>query len=390
MADQNSVYIIDGCRSPIGRGHPEKGMYKDLRADELGVQTLKALLGRINIHHKTIDDFYLGCVGQHLEQGKNLARLILLLAGLPESIPGATVNRLCASSFTALQMAADSISAGTNEAVLVGGVEHMGHVPMTAAVDYNKKLFEDYDFQWTNMGLTAEKLSEIYQISREQQDKFTIESNERYFQAKENNFYEREIVPITLPDNREITTDEGPRVSSLEKLGTLKTVFKEDGTITAANSSGIADGAAMAMVGNQKYLSQTDNQYLAEIKAVANIGLDPTMMGLGPVYAIKKLLDKTRLSQSDIGLFEINEAFAVQVLACQRDLEIPTEKLNIHGGAVAMGHPLGMSGLRIVITLAHSMAEQNVRYGIASLCVGHGQGVAMLLERDRDKHIIIS
>ena len=381
MSDNNSVYIIDGCRSPIGRGHPEKGMYKDIRADQLSVQVLLVLLNRINVRHKTIDDFYLGCVGQHLEQGKNLARLILLLAGLPVSIPGATINRLCASSFTALQMAFDSIKSGSNNAVLVGGVEHMGHVPMTAAVDYNKDLFNIYDFQWTNMGLTAEKLAEIYQITREEQDLFTIDSNQKYFKAKENNFYDKEIVPIPLLDNSEITTDEEPRESTLEKLATLKTIFKEDGTITAANSSGIADGAAMAMVCNQEYLAQTDNQYLAKIKAVANIGLDPTMMGLGPVYAIKKLLSKTGLTLSDIGLFEINEAFAAQVIACQRELKIPSEKLNMHGGAVAMGHPLGMSGLRIVITLAHSMADQNVKYGIASLCVGHGQGVAMLLER---------
>ena len=381
MSENKSVYIIDGCRSPIGRGHPEKGMFKDLRADEFGKQTLLALLNRLSVNNQTIDDFYLGCVGQHLEQGKNLARLILLLAGLPESIPGATVNRLCASSFTALQMAFDSIKSGSNNAVLVGGVEHMGHVPMAAAVDYNKDLFKDYDFEWTNMGLTAEKLAEIYSISREEQDKFTVKSNELYFKAKEEAFYDKEIVPIKLSDTEEIVTDEEPRISTLEKLATLKTIFKEDGTITAANSSGIADGAAMAMVCNQEYLSQTDNQYLAEIKAVVNIGLDPSIMGLGPVYAIKKLLRKVNLDLSDIGLFEINEAFAAQIIACQRELKILTEILNIHGGTVALGHPLGMSGLRIVITLAHSMAEQNVQYGIASLCVGHGQGVAMLLER---------
>lgn len=381
MADPNSVYIIDGCRSPIGKGHPEKGIYRNLRSDDLAVQTLNALMHRINIPFETIDDFYLGCVGQHLEQGKNLARLILLLAGFPESIPGATVNRLCASSFTALQMATDSIRSGTNEAVLVGGVEHMGHVSMTSALDYNEKLFNDYDFQWTNMGLTAEKLSEMYGISREDQDRFTVESNSKYFKAKESNFFEKEIVPIKLPDNTEITDDEEPRVSTLEKLGTLDTVFKKDGTVTAANSSGISDGAVMAMVCSKEYLSKINNQFLANIKAFVNIGLDPTVMGLGPVYAINKLLKKTGVDITEIDLFEINEAFAVQILACQKELKIPTEKLNIHGGAVALGHPLGMSGLRIVITLAHSMVEKNARYGIASLCVGHGQGVAMLLER---------
>lgn len=381
MTEQTPVYIINGCRSPIGRGHPEKGLYKDLRADELAVQTLNALMKRVNILYETIDDFYLGCVGQHLEQGKNLARLILLLAKFPESIPAATVNRLCASSFTALQMAADSIRSGTNDAVLVGGVEHMGHVPMTAALNYNEKLFNDYDFQWTNMGLTAEKLSEIYGISREEQDRFAIESNAKYFKAKENNFFEREIVPIKLPDNSEAIDDKCPRISTLEKLKTLDTVFKEDGTVTAANSSGISDGAAMAIVCSKEYLSKTNNQFLAKIKTIVNIGLDPTVMGLGPVYAINKLLKKNEMNIEDIDLFEINEAFAAQILACQKQLKIPSKKLNIHGGAVALGHPLGMSGLRVVITLAHSMAEQNVRYGIASLCVGHGQGVAMLLER---------
>lgn len=378
----NSVFLIDGCRSPIGKGNPEKGLYRRFRADELAAQTLKALLTRLGNAPGSFDDFYLGCVGQHLEQGKNLARLILLLAGLPDTIPGVTINRLCASSMTALQMAADSIFAGTNKLVLIGGVEHMGHVPMTAATDYNSALFEQAEFQWTNMGLTAEKLAKIYNISRTEQDRYSLESNKKYFAASNNGRFDDEIVPITLPDGSTVATDQCPRVSSLESLATLKTPFKENGTVTAASSSGISDGACMALVGDQNSVTIFPNKPLAEIVATVNIGLDPTVMGLGPVYAIRKLLTKTNLAVTEIDLFEINEAFSAQVLACQRELKIPPERLNVNGGAVALGHPLGMSGLRIAITLAYAMKDRNARYGIASMCVGHGQGVAMLLQRN--------
>ncbi len=378
------AFLIDGCRSPIGRGHPEKGIYSNLRVDELCVQVIQSLIERTKLDPKLIDDFYLGCVGQHLEQGKNLARLILLLGGFPDTIPAATINRLCASSLTALQMAADSIKTGPNNQMLVGGVEHLGHVPMTAALGYHPELFNGYDIHWTNMGLTAEKLSEDYQISKKEQDLFTIESNQRYFSAKKTGFFNNEIVPVLLPDGLSIVDDQEPRLSTLESLGGLRTVFKENGTITAANSSGISDGACMAWVGNQSAVDQFDGEPLAEIGPTVNVGLNPELMGLGPVFAIKKLLDKTGLTLNEIGLFEINEAFAVQVLACREELGIDPKKLNIHGGAVALGHPLGMSGLRIAVTLAHSMIEKNVQYGIASLCVGHGQGVAMLLERYRN------
>ncbi|HWR83956.1 MAG TPA: thiolase family protein [Candidatus Deferrimicrobium sp.] len=376
------VYLVEGCRSPIGRGHSEKGMYRQLRADELAVQTLQALLKRLPLDPLQVDDFYLGCVGQHLEQGKNLARLVLLLAGLPETIPGVTINRLCASSLTALQMAADSIRAGTNCLLLVGGVEHMGHVPMTAAVNYHASLFSNAEFQWTNMGLTAEKLADLFGISRTEQDQFAQESNRRFFEARQNGNFDKEIVPIRLPDGTEVSHDEVPRESTLDVLAALRTPFRDNGTVTAANSSGVSDGACMAVVCDEKRLAELQVEPLVKIVATATVGLDPTVMGLGPVYAIPKLLEKTRLSLDVIELFEINEAFAVQVLACQRQLGIPSEKLNVRGGAVALGHPLGMSGLRIAVTLAHTMAAKKARYGIASMCVGHGQGVAMLLERE--------
>lgn len=373
------VYLVSGCRSPIGRGHPEKGLYADLRADELAVQVLDHLIRRTGLDANTIDDLYLGCVGQHLEQGKNLARLIILLAGLPSAIPGVTINRLCASSLTALQMATDSIRAETNSLVVVGGVEHMGHVPMTAALDYNSDLFTDSPYQWTNMGLTAEELAVKYAIDRAAQDEFTIMSNERYFTAWEAGFYDDEVVPINLRDNSVVQQDQEPRRSTAEQLAGLKTIFAESGTVTAANASGVSDGACMALVCGEEQLG--NRQPLARIRATVQVGLDPREMGLGPVPAVRRLLDISELDINDIDLFEINEAFAVQVLACTQELELDLGKVNIHGGAVALGHPLGMSGLRLAITLGRSLHHKNLRYGIATMCVGHGQGVAMLLER---------
>lgn len=377
------VYLVDGCRSPIGRSHPEKGILASIRADDLSVQVLNDLLRRTGVDPAQIDDLYLGCVGQHLEQGKNLARLIVLLSDLPKTIPGVTINRLCASSLTALGSAADSIRAGSNNIVLVGGVEHLGHVPMTAALNYNPRLFEGYPFQWTNMGLTAEKLASDFNITREKQDEFTYQSNDRYFRAINNGFYNDEIIGITLPDGQVVSDDQEPRLSDISKLSMLKPVFKEDGTVTAANSSGISDGACMSLVCDSSALTRYGWDPLAQIVSHVTVGLSPDEMGLGPVPAIRKLLKKTGLSVQDIDLYEINEAFAVQVLACQEQLGIGSEVLNIHGGAVAMGHPLGMTGIRLALTLSRSMKEKNARYGIAALCVGHGQGMVMLLRRDQ-------
>ena len=377
----NPVFLIDGCRSPIGKGHADMGMYRSIRADDLAVQTLKKLLGRVPVDLNSVDDFFVGCVGQHLEQGKNIARLIVLLAGLPETIPGVTINRLCASSLTALQMASDSIRAGTNKLMLVGGVEHLGHVPMKAALDYNPLLFAGAEFQWTNMGLTAEKLADTYGISRDEQDEFAIESNRRYFMALADGRFSREIVSITLSDGTVIERDEEPRPSTKEALAALRTPFRERGTVTAGNSSGVSDGACMAIVADEDSVRRMGVKPLVRIRECVTVGLDPTVMGLGPVYAIPRLLGKVGLTLQEIDRIEINEAFAVQVLACQRALNIPAGRLNVRGGAVALGHPLGMSGLRIVVSLAHELAASSGRYGIASMCVGHGQGVAMLLER---------
>lgn len=375
-----SAYLVTGCRSPIGRSHPEKGVFRNLRADELTVQVLLALRRKINLDPRLVDEVYLGCVGQHLEQGKNLARLVTLLAGFPETIPGITLNRLCASGFSAVQLAADGIAARRISVALAGGVEHMGHVSMTAALDYHPDLFQSSDFQWTKMGLTAEKLAEDFAIGREAQDRFAILSNDRYFTAREAGFYEDEIVPVTTPDGV-VRNDQQPRQSTLEILATLKTPFRENGTVTAANSSGIGDGAALAMVASEKALRRHGWNPLARIVDGVAVGLAPEIMGLGPVPAIQELCRRNKLTPDQIDLFEINEAFAVQMLACNQKLGLTMERVNLHGGAVALGHPLGMSGVRIILTLARSMQRKHSHYGVAAMCVGHGQGVAMLLER---------
>ncbi|NOZ03524.1 MAG: thiolase family protein [FCB group bacterium] len=252
---------------------------------------------------------------------------------------------------------------------------------MTAALDYHPHLFRGYEFPWNDMGLTAEKLSAEFNITRREQDAYTLQSNQRYFRARETGFFNREIVPVTLPNGTRVIEDQEPRLSSPETLGQLRPVFKKEGTVTAANSSGVSDGCSLALVAGAKETEELGREPLAEIKATVTIGLDPTRMGLGPVPAIRKLLRRTNLTMDDIDLFEINEAFAVQVLACQKELKLDSDRLNTHGGAVALGHPLGMSGLRLAVTLAHSLAERNLTRGIAALCVGHGQGVAMLLER---------
>ncbi len=375
-----TAYLVDGCRTPIGSAHPEKGAFRHVRADELTVRVLQALRVRMNFDPADIDDFYLGCVGQHLEQGKNLARLSLLLAGWPNTVPANTINRLCGSSFSAVQFAADAIRSGRISLALAGGVEHMTHVPITAALDYHTDLFMNSDFQWTNMGLTAEKLAVDYDISRTEQDQFTIESNDRYFSALEREFYDDEVIPVETPDGM-VTRDQQPRQSTLEKLATLKTPFKEDGTVTAANASGIGDGAAMTLIASGVEVEKRGLKPLAKIIDGVSVGLNPEVMGLGPVPAIQKLLERNQLSLEQIDAFEINEAFAVQVMACLRDLDLTMNKVNMHGGAVALGHPLGMSGARIILTLARTLAHIDGHLGIASMCVGHGQGVAMLLER---------
>lgn len=368
-----NAYLVEAKRTPIGRSHPEKGMHKDARADELLAGLIRGMVGDQGLA-SAIDDVYVGCVGQHLEQGKNIARLASLLAGLPESVPGVTINRLCASSLQAFNFAATTIHAGQARVILAGGVEHMHHVPMTAALDYHKELLARFEFPFTNMGLTAERVAEVYGVTRRDQDEFAYESHRRASQAQEAGWFAAEI----MGGGR----DQGPRPdTSVVALSGLKAAFKDNGTVTAGNSSPISDGASLTLLASDEACGRYGLSKRAEVVGSAVVGVDPLQMGMGPVPAIRRLLEMTKLSLKDVGLFEINEAFASQAVACVRELGLPTDKVNPSGGAIALGHPLGCTGTRLIATLVHGMERLGVEYGIASMCVGHGQGVATLIRR---------
>ena len=375
-----NAFIIDAKRSPIGRAHPTKGIFRDIRADELLAQLFKDFAERMDPNW--LEDIFIGCVGQHLEQGKNIARLTSLLAGYPQTVPATTTNRLCASSLQALNEAAMTLHCGQADFVMAGGVEHMQHVPMGAALDYHQGLLKQYEFPFNNMGLTAEKVASTYNIDRLAQDNFALRSHQKACEAQDKGYFKNEILPIKLPGEEIVDKDQGPRAtSSLESLGKLKTVFKKEGTVTAGNCSPLSDGASLILVGSEKACQKHDLTKRAKIVDTTVIGLDPCMMGMGPVGAIKKLLARQKLTIGDIDCFELNEAFASQAIACNQELKIPEEKVNLNGGAIALGHPLGCTGTRLVTTLLHNLERTQSTTGIASMCIGHGQGMAMLIER---------
>jgi acetyl-CoA acyltransferase len=379
-----NAYVVEAKRTAIGRAHPDKGLFRDVRADEMLAALMRDLLAGLPTGKElsfALDDIYIGCVGQHLEQGKNIARLASLLAGLPDTIPGTTINRLCASSLQAFNFAASTIRAGNAELLLAGGVEHMTHVPMQAATDYHQGLLASYEFPFNNMGLTAEKVAQVYGISRTAQDDFAVESHTRAVAAQQAGHFSREIIPIPA-GNALAEQDQSPRPgTSAVDLAALKTIFKADGSVTAGNSSPLNDGASLCLLASDAACERFNLQRRARFIDFAVVGLDPCQMGMGPVPAIRKLLQKNRLSVPDIDLFELNEAFASQALACISELELPLKKVNPWGGAIALGHPLGCTGTRLITTLLNGLETSGGRYGIASLCIGHGQGLATLIER---------
>ncbi len=373
------AFIVEAKRTPIGRSHPEKGIFKNIRADELLAQLFQDFASRYN--PELIDDIYIGCVGQHLEQGKNIARLTAMLAGYPDTIPGVTINRLCGSSLQAFNFAVQALHCRQADLLLAGGVEHMHHVPINAAIDYHKELQERYEFPFNIMGLTAEKVADIYNISRQEQDEFALESHKKAVAAQEAGHFDNEILPVTIGEDT-ISRDQCPRKeTSMEAMLKLKTIFKENGTVTAGNSSPLNDGASLTLLASGAMCDKMNWTKRAEVIDFAVIGLNPLVMGMGPVYSIKKLLEKQNLTVKDIDLFEINEAFASQSIASVRELEIPTEKVNICGGAIALGHPLGCSGTRLIVTLLNNLERTGKKIGIASMCIGHGQGIATLIKR---------
>lgn len=374
------AYLVEAKRTPIGKSHAEKGAFRNVRADELLAGLIKWFADN-RVSPEAVDDVLIGCVGQHLEQGKNIARLSSLLAGLPDGVPGTTVNRLCASSLQAFNFAASTIESGHADVVLAGGIEHMDHVGMTAAIDYNQHLLDRYEFPFTNMGLTAEKVAEVFNVSRDEQDQFALESHQKAIAAERSGFFAREIIPVETEDTI-VEKDQSPRATTdLESLGNLKTIFKENGTVTAGNSSPLNDGASLTLLASDRACDLNGFAKQAEVVDHCVVGVDPCQMGMGPVPAIRKLLKRNNLTVDDIDLFELNEAFASQALACIRELKLPPERVNPRGGAIALGHPLGATGTRLITTLLNGLKTEERELGVACLCIGHGQGMATLIRR---------
>ena len=375
------VVIIDAVRTPIGRAGRDQAYFKDVRGDELGVACVKRLLERTPaLNPAEIEDLIWGCANQSGEQSLNIGRMIGLLAGLPVEVAGTTVDRQCGSSLQAVNFGMQAIMSGAGEVIIAGGVENMSHVPMGAGVNPNPRLLEMYPPEMYVMGMTAERLAEMYRITRAQADAFALRSNQRAVAARDR--FKQEIVPITLPGGATVDTDQGPRAeTTIEKLAALKPSFLPTGQVTAGNSSQISDGAAAVLLMSADRARSLGLKPRVRIRATAVAGVRPEIMGWGPVPATHKAMARAGLKPADIGLWEINEAFAAQVLACNTDLAIDEEKLNVNGGAIAIGHPLGCSGARLTVTLFHEMLRRGTPLGVATMCIGIGQGITTVFEQ---------
>jgi 3-oxoadipyl-CoA thiolase len=390
--------IVSAVRTPVGRAG---GVLADVRADDLAAVAVRAAVERPGFDPSQIDDVILGCTNQAGEDNRNVARMAVLLAGLPIEVPGQTVNRLCGSGLQAVASAAQAIKAGEGAAFIAGGVESMTRAPyvqLKSASPWNREVPPMADStvgwrftnprmnkEWTiSLGMTAEKVAKQYGITREEQDAFGLESQKRAVAAIEQGVFDDEIVPVEIPQKKGnpvvVTRDEHPRPDvTLDKLKALKPAFTADGTVTAGNSSGINDGAsALLLVSSDRVDGMKP---LARVIATAVAGVDPSVMGIGPVPATRKVLQRAGLSLDQIDLIELNEAFAAQGLACMKELGLDPAKVNVYGGAIAMGHALGSSGSRLLTTLVHALHRRNARYGLATMCIGVGQGIAMVVEK---------
>ncbi|WP_075183451.1 acetyl-CoA C-acyltransferase FadA [Pantoea sp. 1.19] len=384
-----NVVIVDAIRTPMGRS--KGGAFRHVRAEDLSAHVMRTLLNRNpSLQESALDDIYWGCVQQTLEQGFNIARNAALLAEIPHTVPATTVNRLCGSSMQALHDAARTIMTGDAHACLIGGVEHMGHVPMSHGVDFHPGLGRTVAKAAGMMGLTAEMLARMHGISRAQQDAFAARSHQRAWAATQAGHFRDEIAPIAGHDSEGVLTrieiDEVIRPeTTVESLATLRPAFDPaQGTVTAGSSSALSDGAAAMLVMSESRARALGLTPLARIRAMAVAGCDPSIMGYGPVPATRLALQRAGLTVNDIQLFELNEAFAAQTLPCIKDLGLLDqldEKVNLNGGAIALGHPLGCSGARISTTLLKLMARQDAHFGVATMCIGLGQGIATVFER---------
>ncbi|GKW13937.1 MULTISPECIES: acetyl-CoA C-acyltransferase FadA [Pectobacterium] len=383
------VVIVDAVRTPMGRS--KGGAFRQVRAEDLSAHLMRSLLSRnaaLDAHE--IDDIYWGCVQQTLEQGFNVARNAALLAEIPMSVPATTVNRLCGSSMQALHDAARAIMVGDANVCLIGGVEHMGHVPMNHGVDFHPGLSRTIAKAAGMMGLTAEMLARMHNISRDMQDQFAARSHLRAYNATQSGAFRHEIIPTAGHDAdgvlQRFDYDEVIRPdTTVDSLAALKPAFDPvNGTVTAGSSSALSDGASAMLIMSESRAASLGLPVRARIRAMAVVGCDPSIMGYGPVPATKLALKRAGLSLADIGIFELNEAFAAQTLPCINDLgllEQLDEKVNLNGGAIALGHPLGCSGARISTTLINLMESRDVQFGVATMCIGLGQGIATVFER---------
>jgi 3-oxoadipyl-CoA thiolase len=392
--------IVDAVRTPVGR---YGGALKDVRPDDLAAHVIRALVERTGVDPRRIEDVILGCANQAGEDNRNVARMAALLAGLPVEVAGATVNRLCGSGLQAVNDAARAVKAGEGDVFVAGGVESMTRAPFAMAKPaegWPRGDLKMYDttigWRFTNpklaemhypfsMGETAENVAEGWKISREEQDAFAAESQRRASEAIAEGRFRDEIAPVTVAQRKGdpviVDTDEHPRPdTTLEKLARLSPAFREGGTVTAGNSSGINDGASAVLIMSRQAADELGLRPMARIVTSAVAGVTPDCMGVGPVPATRKALERAGLTVDDIDLIELNEAFAAQSLACIRDLHLDPARVNVNGGAIALGHALGNSGSRLVTTLVHEMRRRGARYGLATMCIGVGQGIATVIE----------
>ena len=396
----NQALIVDAVRTPIGR---HGGALSRVRPDDLAACAIGAVVSRTGVAPASIDDVILGCANQAGEDNRNVARMAALLAGLPVDVPGQTVNRLCGSGMQAVASAAHAIRAGDGDQFIAGGVESMSRAPwamlkpetgfartppqMADTVLGWRFVNPRMPAEWTvSLGETAELVAERCGVTREDQDAFALESQRRAAHAMESGRFRNELVPVVARDERGRTVtvdrDEHPRPSTtLDGLAAMKPAFRpEHGSVTAGSSSGINDGASAMLVMSEAAAREAGLQGMARVVATAVAGIAPEVMGLGPVPAVRKVLERTRLTIDDMDLIELNEAFAAQAVACMRELRMDAARVNVNGGAIALGHPLGASGARLVTALAHEMRRRRARYGLAAMCIGVGQGIAMVLE----------
>lgn len=382
------AYIVDLFRTPMGRGKLGCSL-SEVHPAELGAVPVKALVDRIGIDPKIIEDVIYGCVTPVGEQGMNIARIIALLA-LDKDVPGVQINRMCSSGMQSIEMASQAVRCGDYDLIIAGGVESMSRIPMgidglplPMSPNQDTTLSENYlkKYQVKSMGQSGEMIAEKWGFTREQLDEFAINSHAKAFAAQEAGYFDREIVGVETPSFGMVVKDEGIRVSvDKEKMASLKTPFKDDGVVTAANASQITDGATAALIASKDACDKYGLKPKAKIIKTYVCGLDPEIQLTGPIPAVEGVLKRTGMSLDDMDLIEVNEAFASVVLAAQKELNIPDEKLNVNGGAIALGHPLGCSGARILTTLVNELERRGLKRGMLTMCVGFGQGIATIVE----------